>query len=165
MLKVRHLKTHIIGDKMKLSGNDSFFLLSFPRVRCESVLRGGSVVHAGVCSCCFWPTEGANLWDTEPQPALMFSWTGPTGSWRYSTHMLILCYALMEVQGIFWSERSNGVFVCAAGSSVGLQVGLVLTALLLFALGAALFVYLYKKRWGQISLCECFVLKSLGWFL
>lgn len=63
-----------------------------------------------------------------------------------TAHTLILCYALMEVQGIFWSERSNGVFVCAAGSSVGLQVGLVLTALLLFALGAALFVYLYKKR-------------------
>ncbi|XP_051971126.1 uncharacterized protein LOC127635257 isoform X2 [Xyrauchen texanus] len=32
------------------------------------------------------------------------------------------------------------------GASVGLQVGLVLTAILLFALGAALFVYLYKKR-------------------
>ncbi|XP_051537958.1 uncharacterized protein si:ch211-183d21.1 [Myxocyprinus asiaticus] len=32
------------------------------------------------------------------------------------------------------------------GASVGLQVGLVLTAVLLFGLGAALFVYLYKKR-------------------
>ncbi|XP_051543413.1 uncharacterized protein LOC127434611 [Myxocyprinus asiaticus] len=36
--------------------------------------------------------------------------------------------------------------VQGAGASVGLQVGLVLTAILLFALGAALFVYLYKKR-------------------
>ncbi|RXN21811.1 hypothetical protein ROHU_006888 [Labeo rohita] len=36
--------------------------------------------------------------------------------------------------------------VHGAGSSVALQVGLVLAALLLFALGAALFVYLYKKR-------------------
>ncbi|XP_016417966.1 uncharacterized protein LOC107747864 isoform X1 [Sinocyclocheilus rhinocerous] len=36
--------------------------------------------------------------------------------------------------------------VHGAGSSVALQVGLVLAALLLFALGAALFVFLYKKR-------------------
>ncbi|KAK2870387.1 hypothetical protein Q8A67_024779 [Cirrhinus molitorella] len=36
--------------------------------------------------------------------------------------------------------------VHGAGSSVALQVGLVIAALLLFALGAALFVYLYKKR-------------------
>ncbi|XP_048030269.1 uncharacterized protein si:ch211-183d21.1 [Megalobrama amblycephala] len=49
----------------------------------------------------------------------------------------------------------NNKFSCPAaperlvhgeGSSVALQVGLVITALLLFALGAALFVYLYKKR-------------------
>lgn len=50
---------------------------------------------------------------------------------------LTVCNAVMEV---------HGVFVCPAGSSVALQVGLVLAALLLFALGAALFVYLYKKR-------------------
>lgn len=67
--------------------------------------------------------------------------------------MLILRYALMDIQGMFWSEGSNRVLVCAAGSSVALQVGLVLAALLLFALGAALFVFLYKKRCGQISLC------------
>ncbi|XP_043081537.1 uncharacterized protein si:ch211-183d21.1 [Puntigrus tetrazona] len=36
--------------------------------------------------------------------------------------------------------------VHGAGSSVALQVGLVLAALLLFAMGAALFVFLYKKR-------------------
>lgn len=36
--------------------------------------------------------------------------------------------------------------VHGAGSPVALQVGLVLATLLLFALGAALFVYLYKKR-------------------
>ncbi|XP_073687207.1 uncharacterized protein [Garra rufa] len=36
--------------------------------------------------------------------------------------------------------------VHGAGSPVALQVGLVLAALLLFALGAALFVYLYRKR-------------------
>lgn len=36
--------------------------------------------------------------------------------------------------------------VHGAGSSVALQVGLVIAALLLFALGAALFIYLYKKR-------------------
>ncbi|KAK7118718.1 hypothetical protein R3I94_022272 [Phoxinus phoxinus] len=38
------------------------------------------------------------------------------------------------------------LLVHGAGSPVSLQVGLVLAALLLFALGAALFVYLYKKR-------------------
>ncbi|KTG39034.1 hypothetical protein cypCar_00044878, partial [Cyprinus carpio] len=43
-------------------------------------------------------------------------------------------------------SAEQGQQVHGAGSSVGLQVGLVLTALLLFALGAALFVYLYKKR-------------------
>ncbi len=144
---------------MKWSGHDRYFL-SFPRVRCECVLWGGSVVRTGVCSCCFWPTEGANQWDTEWQQALVFSWTGATGSWRY-THMLILCYALMDIQGMFWSEGSNRVFVCAAGSSVALQVGLVLAALLLFSLGAALFVFLYKKRWGQISLCLCVLHESL----
>lgn len=36
--------------------------------------------------------------------------------------------------------------VHGAGSSVALQVGLVMVALLLFALGAALFIYFYKKR-------------------
>ncbi|XP_052399098.1 uncharacterized protein si:ch211-183d21.1 [Carassius gibelio] len=40
----------------------------------------------------------------------------------------------------------HGQQVHGAGSSVALQVGLVFAALLLFALGAALFVYLYKKR-------------------
>ncbi|KAK9953017.1 hypothetical protein ABG768_017043 [Culter alburnus] len=51
--------------------------------------------------------------------------------------------------------KNNKKFSCPAaperqvhgeGSSVALQVGLVITALLLFALGAALFVFLYKKR-------------------
>lgn len=51
---------------------------------------------------------------------------------------------------IYSGSVTEILFVSFLASALGLQIGLIVVVLLLLGLGAALFTYFYRKRWGVL---------------
>lgn len=64
--------------------------------------------------------------------------------------MLNLLPVVLKLIRLF-RKRNWALFDSLLVSTLGLQIGLIVAVLLLLGLGAALFTYFYRRRWGLLS--------------